>query len=131
MSEIVLRRNTNIPADANAVSVFVSNPTDLLESEGDCIQLGFLPRNVAKWVAPLWDIGFFKFSGYVHSQEALETALGRSNIKVRLVLCVSQGPEFSDMSERMQPKHASALCTLIASIQRRVGLWRLQEVLGR
>lgn len=34
MSEIVLRRNTNIPADANAVSVLVPNPTDLLESEG-------------------------------------------------------------------------------------------------
>lgn len=64
----------------------------------DCIQLGFLPRNVAKWVAPLWDIGFFKFSGYVHSQEALETALGRSNIKVRLVLCVSQVQCLTDLA---------------------------------
>lgn len=41
--EIVLRRNTNIPANVNAVSVLVLNPDGF--SDEDCIQLGFLPRN--------------------------------------------------------------------------------------
>lgn len=31
MSEIVLRRNTNIPADANAVSVLIPNPEEFSE----------------------------------------------------------------------------------------------------
>jgi hypothetical protein len=56
----------------------------------DCVQLGFLPRNVAKWVSPLWDIGFFRFSGYVCPKEALAAALGGNCIKVQLILHVSQ-----------------------------------------
>ncbi|CAL5444302.1 unnamed protein product [Camellia sinensis] len=55
----------------------------------DCIQLGFLPRNVAKW-----------------------------------------GPIFSDISKVVQFEHVSAICLLVASIQRSTGLWRLQEVLS-
>ena len=60
----------------------------------DCMQLGFLPRNVAKWVSPLWDIGFFRFSGYVCPKEALAAALGRNSLKVQLMLHVSQACYF-------------------------------------
>ncbi|KAF8378101.1 hypothetical protein HHK36_029437 [Tetracentron sinense] len=120
MSEVVLRRTTNVPADSNAVSVLVSNLDEF--SEGDYVQLGFLPRNVAKWVAPLCDIGFFTFSACVRPKEALAAALGESN---------SKGPNFSEITRMMQPEHVPAICSLVASMQRYVGLWRLQEVLGR
>ncbi|XP_065872061.1 uncharacterized protein [Euphorbia lathyris] len=129
MSEVVLRRNTNVPADVNAVSIFVPNPDQLYE--GDYVQLGFLPRNVAKWVSPLWDSGFFIFSGYVHPKEALAAALGESNMTVQLILYVSQGPQFPDILNTMLPEHIVAVSTLIASIQRCTGLSRLEEVLDQ
>lgn len=56
----------------------------------DFVQLGFLPRNIAKWVSPLWDIGFFKFVGYVYRDEVLGAASCRSNQKVQLLLHVLQ-----------------------------------------
>ncbi|CAL5440496.1 unnamed protein product [Camellia sinensis] len=129
MLEIVLRRNTNIPADANAVSILVPNPEEF--SEGDCVQLGFLPRNIAKWVAPLSDSGLFRFSGYVYPKEVLVTALEGSTSLVQMILYVSQGPTFLDISKEVQSEHVSAICLLVASIQRSIGLWRLQEVLSR
>ncbi|KAL0415483.1 UNVERIFIED_CONTAM: hypothetical protein Slati_3380200 [Sesamum latifolium] len=86
MSEIILRRDTNIPADGNAVSVLIPNPED--SSMGDSVQLGFLPRNVAKWVAPLSDIGLFAFSAYIHPKEVLAAAIEGSNNKVKLILNV-------------------------------------------
>ncbi|KAK7399309.1 hypothetical protein VNO78_10490 [Psophocarpus tetragonolobus] len=127
--EVVLRRNPIVSVDENAVSVLIPNPD--LTFEGDCVQLGFLPRNAAKWVSPLWDAGFFTFSGYVCPKEALEAALGENCKKVQLILHVSEGHHFKDMSKMMQSEHIVAFCSLIASIQRCYGLWRLQEVLSR
>ncbi|KAM1339719.1 hypothetical protein ACFX2I_038464 [Malus domestica] len=125
---IVLTRNTNVPADANAVNIVVPD-----SNEGaDSVQLGFLPRNVAKWVSPLWDIGLFSFSGYICPKEALAAALGGGNSKkVQLILHVSQGPKFEDISNIMESQHIFALCSLIGAVQRCTGLWRLQEVLGQ
>lgn len=40
-----------------------------------------------------------------------------------------QGPHFQDISRMMQPEHVIALCSLVASVQRCSGLWRLQEVM--
>ncbi|KAK1363938.1 FHA domain-containing protein, partial [Heracleum sosnowskyi] len=128
MSEIVLRRNLNIPADANAVAVLIPNPDKT--NEGDCIQLGFLPRNIAKWAAPLSDAGLFSFSAYIYRKDVLASALEGTNKKVTLILYVSQGPSFMGMSGVTQPLLVSAICSLVASIQRSSGLWRLQEVLG-
>ncbi|CAI9113790.1 OLC1v1014469C4 [Oldenlandia corymbosa var. corymbosa] len=128
MSEILLRREINISADVNAVSVLVPNPEEF--SLEDCIQIGFLPRDIAKWVAPLSDDGFFAFSGYICPKDVLSAALEGSTSKVELILYVSQGPCFSSFSESMTSQHGTALCSLIASIQRCVGLWRLHEVLG-
>ncbi|KAJ4824263.1 hypothetical protein Tsubulata_031292, partial [Turnera subulata] len=125
LSEVVLRRNTNVPADPNAVSVLVSNPDQC--SEGDSIQLGFLPRYVAKWVSPLWDYGFFRFSGYIYPKEACTAALGGSSTRVQLILRVTKGPRFPDMMGLMQSEHVVAFSSLIASIRRFTGLWRLQE----
>lgn len=124
MSKVVIRRNKNIPADANAVSIFIANPK---VSEEDCVQLGFLPRNVAKWVSALWDVGFFRFSGYVYPKEALAAASGGNGMKVHLILQVSQGPTFEEISNMMQLEHAMALCSLLASVQRCTGLWRLEQ----
>ncbi|KAL0874772.1 hypothetical protein Bca101_024477 [Brassica carinata] len=128
MLELVMRRNTNVPADVNAVSVLVPNPDD--DSIDEFVQLGFLPRNIAKWVSPLWDIGFFKFVGYVYRDEVLAAASSRSNQKVQLMLHVLQGVSISDMSKLIQTHHVVALSSLIASLQRCTGIWRLQEVLG-
>ncbi|WJX47851.1 hypothetical protein P8452_34493 [Trifolium repens] len=127
--KIVLRRNHNVPADENAVSVLV--PKSDQTSEGDYVQLGFLPRNVAKWVSPLWDAGFFAFSGYVCPKEALAAALGENCQKVQLMLNVSEGHHFQDMSKMMQSEQIAAFCSLIALMQRHYGLWRLQEVLNQ
>ncbi|GMI76650.1 hypothetical protein like AT5G07400 [Hibiscus trionum] len=129
MLNVVLRRDTNIPVDENAVSVLVPNPDKL--SAGDCIQLGFLPRNVAKWVSPLWDMGLFEFHGYIYREEALTATFEGNSKKVQLILHVSQGPSFLDMSKTMQDQNIAAICSLIASIQRCTGLWRLQEVIGQ
>lgn len=127
-TEVILKRNTNIPADANAVSVLVADLDKF--SEEDSVQLGFLPREVAKWVAPLSDSGFFDFSGFIYPREALEAAFGVTNTKVQLLLYVSKGPEFSQISRLISNEHFPPLCSLIASLQRCLGLWRLEEVLA-
>lgn len=65
----------------------------LFVASTDCIQLGFLPRSVAKWVSPLWDMGFFEFHGYLYREDALTgvtATFGGSNKKVQLILHVSQ-----------------------------------------
>ncbi|XP_051130802.1 uncharacterized protein LOC127251226 isoform X2 [Andrographis paniculata] len=128
MSEIVLRRDTYILADRNAVSVHLPNPD---VSMGDSVQLGFLPRNVAKWVAPLVDIGLFAFSGYINPKEVLAVALEGSSNNVKLILYAHVGPSFSNISDVTQLDHLYAICTLISSSQRHLGLWRLEEVLGQ
>ncbi|KAJ1270821.1 hypothetical protein BS78_06G080500 [Paspalum vaginatum] len=127
-SEVILKRNTNISADANAVSVLVADLENF--SEEDSVQLGFLPREVAKWVAPLSDSGFFNFSGFIYPREALEAAFGVTNNKVQLLLYVSKGPEFSRIAELISHEYFPPLCSLIASLKRCLGLWRLEEVLS-
>ncbi|XP_060205331.1 uncharacterized protein LOC132633125 isoform X1 [Lycium barbarum] len=129
MSEVILKRVSHIPADANAVSILIPNPEN--PSLGDCVQLGFLPKNFAKWVAPLSDSGLFVFSAYIFSSEVLSAALEGSSSKMQLILHVSQGPSFSAISEIIRGEHVSAICSLIASLQRCWGIWRLQEVLGQ
>ncbi|CAN4086528.1 unnamed protein product [Withania somnifera] len=129
MSEVILKRDLNIPADANAVSIHVPNPEDL--SLAEYVQLGFLPKNYAKWVAPLSDSGIFVFSAYIFPSEVLTAALEGSSGKVHLILHISQGPSFSAISEIIRTEHVSAICSLIASLQRCWGIWRLQEVLGQ
>ncbi|XP_073141599.1 uncharacterized protein [Henckelia pumila] len=129
MADIVLKRDTNIPADRNAVSVFIPNPED--SSLGDIVQLGFLPRNIAKWVAPLSDNGLFAFSAHINPKEVLSTVLEGSGNKVKLMLYVHAGPSFNDMSDNMLLEYTSAICSLIALSQRCTGLWRLKEVLGQ
>jgi len=127
-TEVILKRNTNIPADANAVSVVVGD-LDKFSEEGS-VQLGFLPREVAKWVAPLSDSGLFNFSGFIYPREALEAAFGVTNTKVQLLLYVSKGPEFSRISGLICGELIPPLCSLIASVKRCLGLWRLEEVLS-
>ncbi|XP_051206098.1 uncharacterized protein [Lolium perenne] len=120
-AEVILKRNTNIPADANAVSVLVAD-LDKFSEEADSVHLGFLPREVAKWVSPLSDMGFFEFSGFIYPREALEAAFGVTNTK---------GPEFSRMSGLIRDEHLPSLCSLVASLKKSLGLWRLEEVLSR
>lgn len=67
----------------------------------DCIQLGFLPRNVAKWVSPLWDIGLFEFHGYVCREEAITATFGGNNKKVQLILHVLQAWYFGYLFEML------------------------------
>lgn len=128
-AKVVLKRNKSIPADENAVSILVPRPNEFPNE--DSVQLGFLPRKVAKWVSPLWDFGFFRFSAYVCQKQALTAALGGSNKKVSLSIHVSHGPNFGDITKLMKAEHVVALCSMVASIQRCTGLWRLQEVLAR
>ncbi|XP_020680271.1 uncharacterized protein LOC110097942 [Dendrobium catenatum] len=125
LMEVVLKRNHNIPADANAISILVSNLDEM--SNGDSVQLGFLPRDVAKWAAPLVDHGFLEIAAFVCPKEALAAALDGNNTKVKCLLSIAQGPKFSEMSRLIQAEHLPALCLFIASIQRCLGLWRLKE----
>ncbi|CAL5444308.1 unnamed protein product [Camellia sinensis] len=88
-----------------------------VEVNVDCVQLGFLPRNVAKWVAPLSDSGLFWYSGYVYPKEVLVTALEGNTSIIQMILYVSQGPAFSDISRVGQFEHVSSICSLVASIE--------------
>ena len=49
---------------------------------------------------------------------------------VVIVKVISQGVSFSYILKTMQPEHLSAIFSLVASLKRCVGLWRLQEILG-
>ncbi|VFQ87253.1 unnamed protein product [Cuscuta campestris] len=129
LTEVVLRRDSKIPADANAISILVSNPEEILSS--DCVQIGFLPRDVAKWVAPLSDVGLFAFSAYINPDETLASALEGSNKKVQLHLYVFQGPSFSSISKITRTEYVSGVCLLVRALRRYFGLWRLHEVLGQ
>ncbi|CAN6470465.1 unnamed protein product [Victoria cruziana] len=134
MLEVILQRNHGIPADSNAVSVFIDRPAECSEHDASCedhLQLGFLPRSVAKWVAPLFDASLFSFSAYVFPQQVLAAALSGCNGRVKLILYVSQGPNFFKIASLIQREHVVAICYLLASIQRNLGIWRLHEVLSR
>ena len=77
------------------VIFFLRAPLYLVINNDQCpqagsVQLGFLPREVAKWVAPLSDSGLFNFSGFIYPREALEAAFGVTNTKVHLLLSVSK-----------------------------------------
>lgn len=52
MSKVVLRRNTNVPADANAVSVLVPNPDQLSEG-GEALKLPLLDLISLHTTSPL------------------------------------------------------------------------------
>ncbi|KAF3773680.1 Tyrosyl-DNA phosphodiesterase 1 [Nymphaea thermarum] len=126
MLEVILQRNHCIPADCNAVSVIINHPAECSEHDAssceDHLQLGFLPRSVAKWVAPLCDASLFSFSAYVFPQQVLAAALSG---------CNSRGPNFFKISNLIQHEHVVAICYLLASIQRNLGIWRLHEVLSK
>lgn len=49
---------------------------------------------------------------------------------MQLLLCVSKGPEFSQISGLIREEHLPPLCSLVASLKRCHGLWRLEEVLS-
>lgn len=146
---VLLKRARNISADPNAVSVIVYDinsscedlfpeqdpltnysPTKFLDT--GYVQLGFLQKDVAEWIAALWDAGIFSFSACIFPQEALATASGGSNNKVQLILYVFQGQNFAHLSVApMSYTHCVSMCSLLRSLQRPSGLWRLQEVLSQ
>ncbi|KAF6137714.1 hypothetical protein GIB67_003193 [Kingdonia uniflora] len=139
MSEVVLRRNTSIPADANAVSVLIGDLDEF--SEGDYIQLGFMPKDVAKWVAPLCDAGLFSFSGYILSERSTCSCFGGKQQQSTMILYVSQaschvtylcegrcffniicrGTTYQKYRGFLQPEHVASICSL-SSMQRCVSL---------
>ncbi|KAH9311860.1 hypothetical protein KI387_026895, partial [Taxus chinensis] len=141
----VLLRTVNLSADPNAISVIVcdinGSSEDFFPKEEfsttcgprkvmgtSSVHLGFLPKDVAKWIAPLWDDGIFSFSAYICPHEALEIASGRSSNKVPLILYVYSGQNFARLSTMpMCSRHIVFTCNLLGSLQRPYGLWRLQE----
>jgi HIRAN domain len=56
----------------------------------DSLLLGFLPREIAKWVSPLSDSAFLSFSAFIHPKETLEAAYAGANTKVQLFLYLSK-----------------------------------------
>ncbi|KRH59705.1 hypothetical protein GLYMA_05G198600v4 [Glycine max] len=116
--KIVLRRNPIISVDENAVSVLVPNPVQTFEG------VRFFRLSITVIISI--QNGFLLFGMPDSSRfldvcpkEALTAALGESCNKVQL---------FLNLSEMMQPEQIVAFCSLIASIQRCYGLWRLQEI---
>ena len=61
-----------------------------IQNEQQFIKLGFLPRNIANWLALLCDKGFFSFAACIWPSEALAVASGQSDAPVKLALYVFQ-----------------------------------------
>ncbi|KAJ4762189.1 forkhead-associated domain-containing protein / FHA domain-containing protein [Rhynchospora pubera] len=128
--EVILKRNMHIPADANAVSVIIKDKVG--NSDGDSILLGFLPKEIAKWVSPLSDSALLSFSAFIYPKETLEAAYAGANTRVQLLLYLSKGPNFDRMTELIhEGLLLASLCSLLALLKRSFGLWRLQEVLSQ
>ncbi|CAM6056023.1 unnamed protein product [Sphagnum tenellum] len=135
MIVVLLRRAKNVPADCNAVSVVVNvrrSSNSPSSSQDQCIQLGFLPRNMAKSVAPLCDGGLFAFIARIWPKEALSVASGFSDSYVRLNLYIYEGPRFHELST-VPPtsEQAIAVSGLLSMVQYALGLHRLEQVLSR
>lgn len=152
---VLLKRAKYVTADPNAVSVVVTSKAkgcsqDLFlqedlhnadihtlesiafQSEEDFVKLGFLPRDVASWLAVLCDGGFFSFAACIWPKEALAVASGQADGVVKLALYVFQGPKFSELSTSLlSTKEVTALCGLLKSLHRPWGLWRLEQVLSK
>lgn len=146
---VLLKRTHNISADPNAMNVIVydinsSREDSFLEEDllthysptkfvdTGYVHLGFLQKDVAEWIAALWDAGIFSFSACICPREALATASGRSTNKVQLILYVFQGQNFAQLSATPKSyEHGVSICNLLRSLQRPFGLWRLQEVLSQ
>ncbi|CAM6050039.1 unnamed protein product [Sphagnum compactum] len=135
MIVVLLRRAKNVPADCNAVSVVVNVRRDSnspSSSQDQCIQLGFLPRNMAKSVAPLCDGGLFAFIARIWPKEALSVASGFSDRSVRLNLYIYEGPRFHELSTAPPTsEQAIAVSGLLSMLQYALGLQRLEQVLSR
>lgn len=63
------------------------------------------------------------FSSLMHFDEILDTFSDCYSCHVM------QGPTFSEIPRLICPEHYVSLCSLVASVQRCLGLWRLREVL--
>ncbi|XP_042393128.1 uncharacterized protein LOC121984314 isoform X3 [Zingiber officinale] len=63
--------------------------------------------------------------------EMLQAAIGERSMKIQLLINVSKGSRFTEMPNLITPEHFVSLCLLVASLQRRLGLWRLREVLSQ
>jgi hypothetical protein len=98
-------------------------------SQDQCIQLGFLPRNMAKSVAPLCDGGLFAFIARIWPKEALSVASGFSDSYVRLNLYIYEGPRFHELSTAPPTsEQAIAVSGLLSMLQYALGLHRLEQV---
>lgn len=118
--KVQLERVTNLTADSNAVSVIASSDTnqggmevingkDFLQVAGDSlpsslptnsVHIGFLPRPIAKWVAPLYDNGLCTFAAFIRPNEVIGLANGMSKKVPQVVLYVFEvsGPSHQGMS---------------------------------
>ncbi|KAH7445355.1 hypothetical protein KP509_01G004200 [Ceratopteris richardii] len=150
---VLLKRAKFLKADPNAVSVIVTSratgcsqdlflqqdlhdteintmETDTFDKESGFIKLGFLPRDVASWLALLCDRGYLSFAACIWPNEALAVASGHQDGSVKLALYVFQGPNFSALSPfTMTNEECGAFCSLIKSLHNTWGLWRLEKVL--
>jgi hypothetical protein len=72
---VLLRREPTV-ADAAAVAVMV----------GDERIIGYLPRDVSEWVAPMLDSGIVAFDSEIWSLERARTAAGLEAFECRLLL---------------------------------------------
>jgi hypothetical protein len=98
-------------------------------SQDQCIQLGFLPRNMAKSVAPLCDGGLFAFIARIWPKEALSVASGFSDRYVQLNLYIYEGPRFHELSTAPPTsEQAIAVSGLLSMLQYALGLQRLEQV---
>ncbi|THG01521.1 hypothetical protein TEA_020777 [Camellia sinensis var. sinensis] len=122
-----------------AVGRLVASVPGIHSRRAPCIlePMYFLPANEVPATfpevndrSPLTSLTLTKFSGHLYPPLV---AIKRSLIfwlaftSLFLIVCFVRGPVFSDISKVVQFEHVSAICLLVASIQRSTGLWRLQE----
>ncbi len=136
---LTLRPMPHNPHDANAVAVQL--PPRALDGCGlpDRGRLGFLPREVAAWVAPLLRSGRLAFRATCHWQDVLGR---RSHLFQEVLALHAFRPEAAAAAASPPHAHAPAaaaagpppaegLVQLLGRAERPQGLHRLQQLMGR
>eukprot|EP00850_Spirogloea_muscicola_P005027 SM000022S07241 [mRNA] locus=s22:779760:783977:- [translate_table: standard] len=144
LEELAVRRVQGLPADSNAIALELDSPcaaviarvAKVSPESSNCsrsggaaeLRIGYLPRAIAAWAAPLWDAGLVHFAARASLRQVLAAAAGRAEAhSPQLCIYILEGPRFASAHEELVTRHARAFAGLLRSLQRPLGLWRLHQ----
>eukprot|EP00850_Spirogloea_muscicola_P001609 SM000006S19374 [mRNA] locus=s6:385360:389566:+ [translate_table: standard] len=94
LEELVVRRVRGLPADSNAIALELDSPraaaiarvAKVSPESGNRsgggrvaeLRIGYLPRAIAAWAAPLWDAGLVQIAARASLRQVLAAAAGRA-----------------------------------------------------